>query len=641
MSRVLLGAAAGSVLLYNALGQPKAAKACGIVAYVGPDPATPYLVEGLTILQNRGYDSAGISTVSENGGLKTTKCASVNTTDDSIKILSDKAPANHGKDSVGIAHTRWATHGGKTDANAHPHADKLDRISVVHNGTLANMDVLKKELKAKGYTFKSQTDTEVISILIGMYLEKEGVDILTAVRKSLTRLEGTWGLAVVDSKEPDKIIAARNGSPLVIGVGEDCMFVASECAAFSRHTHNFIALKDGEIAVVQAKNISLDMARIELAPDEVIALSPDPFPHWTLKEITEQPEAISRALGYGGRFDQQGQVKLGGLDNKKEEMLGIKHLVMAACGTSYFASMYGAKLLRSLHAFDTVAVVDAAEVNADTFPHHDGGLMVTSQSGETKDTHRALVLGEHMPRFSVVNQIGSLIARTTNCGIYLNAGREHAVASTKAFTTQVTVMAMVAGWFAQNREGTAKVEERRKQLMEAIHRLPIYTGMTLRSRDKCKEIAQTLAAANTEHMFILGKGFAEPIAKEGALKIKEITYVHAEGFSGGALKHGPFALLDGEKRTPVVLIILDDEHGDLMKIAAQEVHARGTYNIVITDNPKYAEGVADDVIIIPSNGPMTALLAVIPLQMIAYEYSILQGNNPDKPRNLAKAVTVD
>jgi len=624
-------------------------QACGIVAFVGDEPAVPYLLEGLHILQNRGYDSAGISTLSSEGQVLTTKFASVGSTSDCIDLLSQHAPAIHNADGLGIAHTRWATHGGKTDENAHPHSDRFDRIALVHNGTIENSSELRKELEREhGIHFKSQTDTEVIAQMIGIYLD-QGTKILEAVKKTLSRLEGTWGLAIIHKDSPNQIIACRNGSPLVLGIGKGRMFVASELAAFSRHTNQYISLNDGEVAVINSEGgVELDMTRQQTAPQEHIELSPAPYEHWTIKEIMEQPEAIARTLNYGARFDQDGNVKLGGLESNKERMLNVRHLMMAACGTSLFASQYGAHLLKNLRCFDTVQTIDAAEVTADSFPAHDGGLCVTSQSGETKDTHRTLVHASQLliPAFSVVNQVGSLIARTTNCGVYLNAGREHAVASTKAFTTQVTAMALIAGWFAQNRfakDGNigAIHSTRRAELLESIHRLPIYTGMTLLTRPQCAKIAEQLVRADAQHMFILGKGFAESIAKEGALKIKEITYVHAEGFSGGALKHGPFALL--EDGTPVVCIIMNDNHAELMRIAAQEVRARGAKTIIITDKKCLADGLSEpeDTIVIPSNGPLSALLAVVPLQLIAYEMAVKKGINPDKPRNLAKAVTVD
>jgi len=453
-------------------------------------------------------------------------------------------------------------------------------------------------------------------------------------------LEGTWGLVIMSKDDPNQIIAARNGSPLVVGVDRNRMFVASEVSAFSRHTKEFIALKDKEIAVIRGDGGSLDLGRVEKAAHEEIEISPSPYPHWTIKEIMEQPAAVSRTLHYGGRFSEDGnRVKLGGLEEKIDLLSEVQNLILSACGTSYFAALYGALVMRDLKAFETVQVFDASEVTNNYFPAQGGGLCVLSQSGETKDTHRALKLAEdlNIPRFSVVNKVGSLIARTTNCGVYLYAGHEHAVASTKAFTTQVTALALIAGWFAQMRDPTGRFSQTRQELLNSVHRLPIYVGMALQAAPRCKEVAQKLK--NTEHLFVLGKGYGEPIAREGALKIKEITYIHAEGYGGGALKHGPFALLD--QGTPVIMLIFDDEHAELMKIAAQEVRARGTYNIVITDKPALVKDIADDIIQIPSNGPMTALLGVIPLQLLAYELAVARGIDPDKPKNLAKAVTVD
>lgn len=301
--------------------------------------------------------------------------------------------------------------------------------------------------------------------------------------------------------------------------------------------------------------------------------------------------------------------------------------------------------MRYVNAFDTVNVVDAAELNLPYLPHphKSAGLLVISQSGETKDVHRAIKLAEDqdIPRFSVINAVGSLIARTTRCGVYVNAGREHAVASTKAFVTQVTVLALIAGWFAQNRDSGDKARpnslQRRQELANALHRLPTYVGMTLHGRDNIAAIAQKIKDA--KHIFVLGRGFGEPIAQEGALKIKEITYIHAEGYSGGALKHGPFALI--EKGTPIIMLILDDQNASFMRTAAEEVRARGAYTIIVTDNPSLAADVADEAIFIPSNGPLTALLSVVPLQVLAYELAIARGIDPDKPKNLAKAVTVD
>jgi len=319
----------------------------------------------------------------------------------------------------------------------------------------------------------------------------------------------------------------------------------------------------------------------------------------------------------------------------------VKHLLVAACGTSYHASLYGAQIMRYLSAFETIQVIDAAELTRDSLPRTNTvtGFLVLSQSGETKDVARALSIaeesGQSIAYFSVVNVVRSLIARQTGCGVYLNAGREVAVASTKAFTCQVAVLSLIAIWFSQIHETESK---RRRDLIDALHRLPTNIGMTLNNvRLQCKTIAQKIV--NSKSIFILGKGFAEPIAKEGSLKIKEISYIHAEGYPGGALKHGPFALI--EKNVPIILIILSDQHASLMKIAAQEVKTREAHTIIITDLREDFSRIADDVIVVPTNGPLTALLTVIPLQLIAYELALLKNIDPDKPRHLAKAVTVD
>ena len=606
---------------------------CGIIGFVGNEDCVNYLLDGLSILENRGYDSAGVVTLGDANTLTLTKFAS-KTTSDAIEQLKGSA-AGHVGHRIGIGHTRWATHGGKTDANAHPHLDAKKRIAVVHNGVIENYAELKQELMNKGVTFASQTDTEVIAQLIGSELDK-GFDLQTAIKKAVGRLEGTWGLVILSPLLPDAMIVAKNGSPICIGIAEGKAFVASEPAAFGMVTRDFISLENGEMAIVRADRSGLDLSRIEKAPEDKIAASPAPYPHWTIKEILEQPEAISRTLNHGARLAGEDETKLGGLETRKDELLSIKHLIIAACGTSYHAGLYGAMAMRAMKSFETVQVVDASEITPHHFPAQGAGLLVISQSGETKDVHRAVVLAQNLgvPVFSIVNAVGSLIARSTKCGVYLNAGREHAVASTKAFVTQVTALEMTAVWFAQNR---GVEQSRRRNVVDDLRRLPTNIKAIFDTRDTCRTIAQNLMPA--DHMFILGKGPGEAIAREGALKIKEITYLHAEGYPGGALKHGPFALIS--EGTPVLLIILDDAHGAHMRTAAEEVRARGARTIVITDNPRLAEGIADDVVVIPRDGTLTALLAAIPMQLIAYELAVMGGINPDKPRNLAKAVTVD
>jgi len=594
--------------------------------------------------------------------LLVTKFASRGDNADGVELVKVGAETNEktnvpqGFEHVtGIAHTRWATHGGKTDANSHPHLDTSGRIAVVHNGTINNANELREELVALGHSFASETDTEVVAKLIGHIKDTNPkLSVKDCTEKALVRCDGSWGLCILSQDSPDELVVACNGSPLVIGLGHNVTFVASETSAFSRYTKEFISMKDGEIGVIHPDGRTLDLSRVQTAHDQKIILSPAPFPHWTLKECYEQPEAIARALGYGGRFTE-GRVKLGGPDANAEKLSQIKHLTMSACGTSLNAAIYGAKLMKSIGSFESVHTIDAGECTSKDMnagPSNETGLVVVSQSGETKDLMRVvnLAMEKGFTVLSVVNAVGSLIARTTKLGVYLNAGRENAVASTKAFTTQVTVLALLAIWFRQTKERLGVVPSQSSigvnDLKDSLMRLPISFGAALETRKKCKDIAKVL---NTkEHLFVLGKGYGEPVAYEGALKIKETSYLHAEGYSGGALKHGPFALIENAETgkfgsTPIILIILDDEHKNSMRTAAEEVKARGAHVIIITDKAELAKGLTDEAntVVIPNNGPLTALIGVLPLQLIAYELAILRDINPDTPRNLAKAVTVD
>ena len=429
---------------------------------------------------------------------------------DGVELVSKHSAASIGH-HVGIAHTRWATHGGKTDENAHPHVDSSGKIALVHNGTINNANELRKELKALGHKFTSQTDTEVIAKLIGHYKDTDESSVVEATEKALARCDGTWGLCIMSQDDPDQLVVACNGSPLVIGISEDRTFIASETSAFNRYTKSFIPMKDGEIGILHADGRTLDLSRKQKAPDQKVELSPAPFPHWTLKELVEQPEAIARALGFGGRISDE-RVYLGGLDSNEKLLLNIKFMIMSACGTSLNAAKYAEKLMKNLESFEHVVALDAAETSVKDFPKtsdpKDTGLLVISQSGETKDVQRVVqtAMQNDITVMSVINSVGSMIARTTNLGVYCHAGRENAVASTKAFTTQITVLALIALWFRQLRdreEGTSPSYEA-KMLKDALTRLPISFGMAMKNRDACKKVAERLMPK--EHCFVLGKG---------------------------------------------------------------------------------------------------------------------------------------
>ena len=427
----------------------KATECCGIAGYVSSgkgrlnEDARSFLLESLMIMKNRGYDSAGLATISSTNKLALTKFASNGDKADAIDLVEEQSLSS-GSHNVGIAHTRWATHGAKTDENAHPHVDSSGKIALVHNGTINNSNELRRELQNLGHVFSSQTDTEVIAKLIGHYYEQDkNLSVKDATSKALQRCDGTWGLCIMCTDTPDELVVACNGSPLVIGYSDDNMFVASETSAFNRYTKNFIGLKDGEIGIVHSDGSTLELSRMQKAPDHEIVLSPAPHPDWTIKELLEQPEALARSLGFGGRLSAEA-VFLGGLDAKFDQLSKIRHMVLSACGTSLHASKYAERLMRQLKCFDSVHSMDAAETTIQDFPNlkntDESGIIVVSQSGETKDVHRVvnLAMSKDIPVLSVVNAVGSLIARTTNLGVYCNAGRENAVASTKAFTTQVT-----------------------------------------------------------------------------------------------------------------------------------------------------------------------------------------------------------
>lgn len=605
---------------------------CGIFAYTGDRQAGDIILEGLIILQNRGYDSVGITTLSDQ--YTTTKSASEEETSDGIVKLGQTI-SKHAGNKIGIGHTRWATHGPKTIKNTHPHFDNSKRFALVHNGVIENYSDIKEYLKSEGILCSTETDSEVIVQLLGYYAKSNSFP--AALKKTLSDLEGTWGLAILDLENPKVLTLTRRGSPLLVGLGKEEYFVSSEISAFSRYTTHYISLEDDEIVTIDNNQIYLennieDRLLISKNP-EAILLSPSPYQHWTLREIKEQEHSILNCLNNKGRIRDQAQAHLGGLESNKENLLKIKNLVIIGCGTSKHAGDFGAFLLRKISGFDSVSVVDAAEFDSDYCKYPNLGILSLSQSGETQDVLRCLKIFKGTS-FSIVNKVDSSIARTTKCGVYCNAGREVAVASTKAFTSTVCILTLVAIWFAQNRDLSL---EERKDFISCLHKLPLCFANILNDKvldQKCDQVAAYLK--NATRLFILGKGASTSIAYEGALKIKEIGYLHAEGYPGGSLKHGPFALI--EKGTPIIIILLNNETRPYMESTIEEVKSRGAYTITITDIPNHLS--SDLILRIPSSDCLTALLAVIPLQLIAYKLSVSKGINPDKPRNLAKVVTV-
>lgn len=618
---------------------------CGIIALISltqNNIILTKLLNGLKQLQNRGYDSAGICTIDQSANFNLVKYASTNETD-SIKklesILKDKQICN-----IGIAHTRWATHGAKTDQNSHPHLSYDGKIAVVHNGIIENYLELKTMLQSKAIDFKSETDTEIISNLLAYEYSQSG-DFVEAIKTSLTQLSGTWGLAILNLDQPNYLYCVRHGSPLLVSQTSDMVLVSSEQSGFNGLVNNYFVLDSNDICIISIKDRKLDIntsKKYDLRNASKINfdLSPEPFRHWTLKEINEQYESSLRAISLGGRLLNSNKVRLGGLENYKEILKRIDNLIFLGCGTSYFAALCGTHYFKDLCKFNTIQLYDGAEFTDKDIPLiGNTALVLLSQSGETRDLIRCLKIGKDQDLFTIgiVNVVDSLIARETNCGCYLNTGREVGVASTKSFTNQVILLSMLAVWFSQIHNTSSN---KRRYYLDALRKLPYDIKNTVSNSVK-SEIYSTLKT-NSNSLFILGKGQGEAIAKEGSLKIKELSYIHAEGYSGSSLKHGPFSLLDED--LPVILIAPDNVHYIKMNNVYQEVSSRKSPIVVITDKIENDFGESEDfgnVILVPHNKIFSNLLCVIPLQLIAYNLSVNRGINPDQPKNLAKCVTVE
>jgi glucosamine--fructose-6-phosphate aminotransferase (isomerizing) len=607
---------------------------CGIVGYVGPRVAAPMLIEGLKRLEYRGYDSAGIA-MSNGHGLETRKAKG------KISNLEGLVNGNPIHGSVGIAHTRWATHGKPNECNAHPQVDCTNTIAVVHNGIIENFSALRKMLQMQGHTFRSETDTEVLAHLIEAAFDGKLED---AVIDALNLVEGTYGIAVLSSKDPDKIVCARKGSPLLIGLGDGEYFVASDVAAILQQTRQVVYLDDGEMGVLtkngyevldlDARRVSKGVSRIDWSLDEI---EKGGFDHFMLKEICEQPQTIQNTMR-GRLVIEEGFSKLGGLNLSKEELKSIDQIIITACGTSWHSGLIGELYLEEL-ARIRCEVEYASEFRYRNPIIDDTTLcVVISQSGETADTLAAMREAKRRgaKTLGLVNVVGSTIAREDDGGIYLHAGPEIGVASTKAFTSQVAALALLTLKLARLRNMSVV---KGREVAEAMLALPAQIQTILDRASEVEKIAERFKDAT--NFLYLGRGYQFPVALEGALKLKEISYIHAEGYPAAEMKHGPIALIDSEM--PVVFIAPHDAVFDKVVSNIQEVKARGGKVICITsqDEP-VLEGMIDHEIRVPQTIDMLyPILTVIPLQLLAYYIAVKRGLNVDQPRNLAKSVTVE
>ena len=602
------------------------------------------IIDGLIQLQNRGYDSAGICVI-KNNKFEVNKCASTNKLN-ALDKLMNMTDIKELKDNIyiGIGHNRWATHGVKNDTNAHPHLSGDANFVIVHNGIIENYNEIKQKLIKEGFTFNSQTDTEVIvNLLQYNYNSKvESSNMIDIIKQTIEELRGTYGLLIQSLYEPNKLYCVRNGSPLLIGQNEEEVIVTSEQSGFCNKMSNYITLHNDDICVITKKddNIIINTTHNYIKKNVILIDSnqtPHPYEHWTLKEINEQPDVILNSINKGGRIKNVSEVKLGGLEQHVDNLKNIENIIILGCGTSYFASLYGMYFFKQLCQFNTVQVFDGAEFNEQDIPIiGNTAFILVSQSGETKDLHRCIEISKNnnITTIGIVNVVDSLIAREVDCGIYCNAGKEVGVASTKAFTSQVVCLSMAAIWFSTLQNIN---EKKRVRMVSELHNLSSDIKLTL---DLCsKNIKDYITKINKSNMFLLGKGSDEFIAKEGALKIKEISYIHSEGYSSSSLKHGPFALLD--ENFPVIILNMDQTHRAKTLNCYQEVSSRNAPVLIITNDMSISSEVSCDIIYVPENKSYASLIGIIPIQLLAYHLSISKSINPDKPKNLAKVVTVE
>ena len=613
---------------------------CGIVGYIGEREVYPILINGLKRLEYRGYDSAGMALIDSSGNLNIYK------TKGKVKDLEDFTSEKNTKGNIGIAHTRWATHGEPSNANAHPHYSESEHIALIHNGIIENYVVLKEMLQNNGYKFRSSTDTEVLVQLIEFMKETNNTDILTAVQLALNKVIGAYAIAILEKGCPDRIIAARKSSPLVVGIGDGEFFLASDATPIVEYTQDVVYLDDEEIAVIErGKKLRIvsinnvekahDITKINLSLEQ---LERGGYPHFMLKEIFEQPRTLRDCMR--GRVNVGGtNVALSGIIDFREKFLNARRIIFVACGTSWHASLIGEHLIESLCRIP-VEVEYASEFRYRNPVVNDQDIVIAvSQSGETADTLAALELAKRQGAFiyGIVNSVGSSIARATSTGSYIHIGPEIGVASTKAFTGQVTVMVMLALALAKEK-GTITREEYENILTE-LNAIPDKMERILTLNDEIAQFSRMFTYA--QNFIYLGRGYSYPVALEGALKLKEISYIHAEGYPAAEMKHGPIALIDAEM--PVVVVATHSTTYEKVVSNIQEIKARkGRVIAVVTEGDETVRNIVDYVIEVPQTVECLApLLSSIPLQLLAYHIAIHKGRNVDQPRNLAKSVTVE
>ena len=609
---------------------------CGIVGYIGENKAHQVIINGLKRLEYRGYDSAGIAV--QQDGLAVLKQKG------KVGELEDLLSHKNLEGRLGIGHTRWATHGFPNDVNAHPHVSADNGFALVHNGIIENYQALRERLQKRGFQFKSQTDTEALVHLIDDVMKTTGLPLERAVRQALTQVVGTYGIAIVSGDDEDLLIAARKGSPLILGVGEGEYIISSDASALVEHTRRVVYLNDGELVVVRREGFevrSIDDVTLQKEIHELEwdleEIEKQGYPHFMLKEIIEQPNSIANCMR-GRLSPDTNTIKLGGLEDVMDTLKDAKRIIICACGTSWHAGLVGEYLIEDL-ARIPVEVEYASEFRYRKPILNEGDVVFAiSQSGETADTLAAVheAKRQGIPVFGVCNAVGSTIARETDAGVYLHAGPEIGVASTKAFTAQVVVLAMIALKIA---EGRTLTEAQVAVHMQELTQIPEKVEQVLALNDDIKSMSEVFRYAT--NCLYLGRGYNFPVALEGALKLKEISYIHAEGYPAAEMKHGPIALID--RQMTVIFIALKDSTYEKIVTNIEEVVARHGVVIAITeeDNTELDE-LCEYVIRIPSTKEfLSPLLSVIPLQLLAYHIAVLRGCDVDQPRNLAKSVTVE